>query len=146
LPTHCRHRPWQRSLWHWGMKSNNTCNSLTHAVISSYLKKIVGTLGLGLGPKKLKYNNHKTYNWFKETWCGIDGVCGRFLDCSYKAFAQLSHRRYSLPKIVDFITGVCIFKEWNNTLQHPMNFNNKNQKSRMEDEFDDWVLPFGVVN
>jgi hypothetical protein len=32
------------------MKSNNTCNSLTHAVITSYLKEIVGTLGLGLGP------------------------------------------------------------------------------------------------
>jgi hypothetical protein len=39
-------------LWHSGMKSNNTCNSLTHAVITSYLKEIVGTLGLGLGPKK----------------------------------------------------------------------------------------------
>jgi len=37
-------------LWHSGMKSSNTCNSLTHAVITSYLKEIVGTLGLGLGP------------------------------------------------------------------------------------------------
>jgi hypothetical protein len=67
-------------LWHSGMKSNNTCNSLTHAVISSYLKEIVGTLGLGLGPKKIYYNNHKTCNWFEEIWCRIDWVCGWFLD------------------------------------------------------------------
>jgi hypothetical protein len=98
-------------LWHSGMKSNNTCNSLTHSCCHQFLLEGNSryTGARVRAQKNICYHNHKTCNWFKETWCRIDWVCVDGFWMKQRLCTIVSPYTYSLPKIVDLITAVCVF-------------------------------------